>query len=66
MITEETIQVTVISQCAECDAEILRTQKEYSLKYFIELNKMHPNFYYKDNNGEYFMIVKSICKECQT
>ena len=66
MITEETIQVTAISQCGDCDAEITRKQKEYSLKYFIELNKMHPNFYYKDNSGEYFMIVRSICKECQT
>ena len=24
------------------------------------------SFYYKDNSGEYFMIVRSICKECQT
>lgn len=66
MITEETIQTTVISQCGECDAEIMRTQKEYSLKYFNELNKLHPNFYFRDASGECFMIIKSICKECQT
>ena len=66
MITEETIQVTVISQCADCDAEIKRKQKEYSQKDFNFMNKLHPNSYFKDSNGEYFIIVRTICEECQT
>ena len=64
MTIEETIQTTVISQCGECDAEIMRTQKEYSLKYFNELNNIQPNYRYKNNNDEYFMIVRSICDDC--
>lgn len=66
MITEEIIQTTVISQCGDCDAEIMRTQKDYSLFDFNRLNKIHPNYYYRDANGECFIIIKSICRECQT
>lgn len=65
-LNDDTITVTVISQCGDCDAEIKRTQKEYSLMYFNELNRTQPNLYYRDANGECFMIVKSICQECQT
>lgn len=62
---QKTIQVTIISQCSECESEIIRTQKEYSLLDFNKLNKIHSNYYYMDANGEYFLISKSICTECQ-
>lgn len=65
-MTEETIQTTVISQCAECEAEIKRKQKEYIQKDFNFMNKFHPNSYFQDSNGEYFIIVRVICEECQT
>lgn len=64
MTTEETIQVIVIIQCSDCGTEINRTIKEYTLTYFNELNNIQPNYHYKNNNDEYFMIVRSICDDC--
>lgn len=67
MTTEQTIETIVIYQCAECDTEIKRKIKPYSLKDFIYMSKSMPNFYYQDSTTkEYFIIVRPICETCQT
>ena len=67
-MVEETIQVTILSKCMDCDSEIKRKLKEYNLKDFNFMAKLHPNSYYSDaGTNEYFIIFKnSICETCQT
>lgn len=67
MTTEKTIEAIVIYQCAECDVEIKRKTKIYSLNDFLYMTNCQPNFYYQDSSTkEYFIIVRPICETCQT
>lgn len=67
-MVEETIQVTILSKCKDCDSEIKRKPKEYILKDFNFMARLNPNSYYTDaGTNEHFIVVKSsICEVCQT
>lgn len=66
-MNDQIVDTTVIFQCAECQTEIKRKQKTYSLKDFKFMSELQPNFYFIDSGtGEYFIIVRPICETCQT
>lgn len=65
--TTETIEVTVVSCCGECLGEIMRMKKQYNKQDYEQRSRSNPNnFYTEAATLEKYVIVTSLCRECQT
>lgn len=65
--TTDTVEVTVISRCGECYGEIMRMKKQYNKQDYELRSRSNPNnFYTEAATLEKYVIVTSLCRECQT